>query len=424
VQQTQKVSQARFLHIHEYQSMGLMKKYGITTPNFGVASTPAEAEKAAEKLSGPDYVVKAQVLAGGRGKGVFKSGFKGAVHICNSALEARSIAAKMLGQRLVTKQTGEEGKPCQKVMVLERLYMRRETYFAILLDREHAGPVLVASPMGGMDIEQVAVQTPNLIFKEPIDVFDGIQPAQVERLAQSMGFKGKQALAEAERVIRQLYKLFVEQDATLVEINPLCETHDSRVLCVDAKFNFDDNSSFRHSDLFSLRDSSQEDPREVAAEKAGLNYIQLDGNIGCLVNGAGLAMATMDCIKLHGGSPANFLDIGGGASAQQVTQAFQLLNQDPQVKAILVNIFGGIMRCDVIALGLISAVTELGIKKPLVVRLAGTNVSEARKLIEESGLRMLSADDLEDASTKVVRIVDILKMAEAAHVNVSFEIPL
>jgi len=302
--------------------------------------------------------------------------------------------------------------------------MRRETYFAILLDREHAGPVLVASPTGGMDIEQVAQATPNLIFKEPIDIYNGIQDAQISRLAQSMGFKGNKALQEASTVIRQLYKLFIEQDATLVEINPLCETHDSRVLCVDAKFNFDDNSAFRHPDLFALRDPTQEDPREVAAEKNGLNYIQLDGNIGCLVNGAGLAMATMDCIKLHGGSPANFLDIGGGASAQQVTQAFSLLNADPQVKAILVNIFGGIMRCDVIALGLISAVTELGIKKPLVVRLAGTNVSEARKLIEESGLRMLSADDLEDASTKVVRIVDILKMAEAAHVNVSFEIPL
>jgi succinyl-CoA synthetase beta subunit len=304
------------------------------------------------------------------------------------------------------------------------MYLRRETYFAILLDREHAGPVLVASPMGGMDIEQVAHNSPNQIFKEAVDIHEGIQPAQVERLTTSMGFKGKQAVAQATALIKNLYKLFIETDATLVEINPLCETHDARVLCVDAKFNFDDNAAFRHADLFALRDPSQEDPREVAADKAGLNYIQLDGNIGCLVNGAGLAMATMDCIKLHGGSPANFLDIGGGASAQQVTQAFKLLNADPQVKAILVNIFGGIMRCDVIALGLISAVTELGIKKPLVVRLAGTNVSEAKKLIEESGLRMLSADDLEDASTKVVRIVEILKMAEAAHVQVSFEIPL
>jgi succinyl-CoA synthetase beta subunit len=353
-----------------------------------------------EKSGSRDFVVKAQVLAGGRGKGTFKSGFKGGVHIANSTLEVRSLAAKMLNQQLVTKQTGAEGKPCHKVVITERLYLRRETYFAILMDRASGGPVMVASPAGGMDIETVAAQTPNLIFKEPINITTGPRPDQLERLSRSMGFNDADTPKVTE-LLGNLYKLFRAKDCTQVEINPLGETHDGRVMCIDAKLNFDPNSEYRQKEVFGLRDTSQEDQREVSAEKAGLNYIGLDGDIGCLVNGAGLAMATMDIIKLHGGAPANFLDLGGGASASQVTEAFKLLNQDKQVRAILVNIFGGIMKCDVIALGLINAAQQLGLKKPIVVRLMGTNVAEAKKLIDNSGFRMLVADDLGEAAERV-----------------------
>lgn len=292
------------------------------------------------------------------------------------------------------------------------------------MDRESGGPVLVASPKGGMDIEAVAASAPELIFKEAVNITVGTRDDQLERLAKRVGFSQPAIIDQAKTVMRNLYSLFLSCDCTLVEVNPMAETHNGKVVCMDAKLNFDDNAEFRQQDIFKLRDASQEDLREVQAEKHGLNYIGLDGNIGCLVNGAGLAMATMDSIKLSGGNPANFLDLGGGANVNQVTEAFKLLNGDKQVRAILVNIFGGIMRCDVIALGLIKAATALGLKKPLVVRLAGTNVNEARKLIDESGLRMLTADDLGEAAQKVVRIVEIINMAEQAQVNVSFELPI
>ena len=414
----------RRLNIHEYQAVDLFHEYDIPTSRSKVASSPSEAQAAAEELATGDYVVKAQVLAGGRGKGHFDSGFRGGVHTCISPAEVSELAGRMIGHSLVTHQTGPEGKPCNKVLISERLYLRREAYFAILMDRESQGPVMVASPAGGMDIERVAAETPHLIFKETVDLSLGPDDSKVERLAQQMGFSGNKQVKEAASVMKKLYRLFSERDSTLVEINPLAETHDGRVLTVDAKLNFDDNAVFRQKQLFALRDHSQEDKREVEADKAGLNYIGLDGNIGCLVNGAGLAMATLDVIKLHGGNPANFLDMGGGASKDQVMQAFQLLNKDDAVKAILVNIFGGIMRCDVIALGLIAAATQLGLKKPVVIRLQGTNVEEAKRLIDESGLRMLTADDLGEAAQKVVRVVDILKMAEDAHVKVNFELPL
>lgn len=415
----------RHLNIHEYQAMELFQKNGIPTPKCKVASTPAEAEAVAEELGDKDSVVKAQVLAGGRGKGVFSNGFKGGVHTANSILEARSLAAKMLGQSLVTKQTGEEGKPVSKVLITERLYLRRECYFAILMDRAVNGPVMVASSQGGMDIEEVAATNPKAITKIPIDIKTGPTQDQLERAVHAFGFReGSSQHNQAVELVKKMYNLFIKHDCTLVEINPLAETHDGRVVCVDAKLNFDDNADFRQKDIFAMRDETQTDPREVVASKLGLNYIGLDGNIGCLVNGAGLAMATMDVIKLHGGNPANFLDLGGGANANQVLEAFKILNSDKKVRAILVNIFGGIMRCDVIALGLINAVTSLGMKKPLVVRLQGTNFAEAKKLIEESGLRMLTADDLEEAAQKVVRVAEILKMAEDAQVSVTFELPL
>jgi len=413
----------RRLNIHEYQSVELFKEYKIPVPLCFDASTPAEAEQAAEKLAGPDYVVKAQVLAGGRGKGHFDTGFQGGVHSCTSALEARSLAAKMLGHTLITKQTGEKGKPCNKVMVAERLYLRREAYFAILMDRVHGGPVLVGSSEGGMDIEAVAAATPEKIHSVPVDIMTGPSKDAVQVLVKKMGFDGP-GITQAISTIENLYKLFISCDCTQVEINPMAETHDGRVLCLDAKLNFDSNAEYRQKDIFALRDPSQEDAREVEAETHDLNYVGLDGSIGCLVNGAGLAMATMDAIKLNGGNPANFLDIGGGANVAQVTAAFKLLNTDPQVKAILVNIFGGIMRCDVIALGLISACNTLGIKKPIVVRLAGTNVEAAKKLIDDSGLRMLTADDLGEASEKAVRVVDIVELAQQAQLDVNFEMPL
>lgn len=414
----------RNLNIHEYQAVALMEQYRVPTIKGIPASTPQEAEDAANQIGGPDFVVKAQCLTGGRGKGHFDSGYQGGVHTANSALEVNSLAAKMLGNRLITKQTGAEGKPCNQVMVVERLYLRRETYFAILMDRETAGPVMVASSEGGMNIEDVAAETPELIHKLAINIKTGPEEAELEILAKKMGFDKPETVSQATTAMKGLYEAFISCDSTLIEINPLAETHDGRVLCIDAKFNFDDNAYFRQKEIFQLRDPSQEDPREVQAEKFDLNYIGLDGSIGCLVNGAGLAMATMDAIMLSGGSPANFLDVGGGANKNQITEAVKILNNDERVKAILVNIFGGIMRCDVIALGLISAATELGIKKPLVVRLAGTNVEQAKQLIEESGLRMLTADDLGEAAQKACRVVEIVKMAEASKLDVSFEIPL
>lgn len=414
----------RKFNVHEYQAMSLFEQYGIATPRGGVAKTAAEAEQIAKKLGGKDFVVKAQVLAGGRGKGKFTNGFQGGVHTCTSPARVGELAAKMLGQRLITKQTGEEGKPVNEVLITERMFLRRETYFAILLDRNFNGPVMVASSQGGMDIEAVAAATPELIVKEPIDIVKGIQPGQLERIAAAVGFDAPAQRQQAVDIMAKFYKLFIEKDCTLIECNPFAETHDGKLVCVDGKLNFDDNAYFRQKDIFALRDLKQVDPREVTADDAGLNYIGLDGSIGCLVNGAGLAMSTMDIIKLHGGSPANFLDIGGGANEKQVVEAFKLLNSDPKVRAILVNIFGGIMRCDVIALGLIKAASEIGLSKPLVVRLAGTNVNEAKSLIEDSGLRMIATDDLDDAAQKAVRIAEIVKMAESVSVNVSFELPL
>jgi succinyl-CoA synthetase beta subunit len=419
--------QVRKYNIHEHESMDLYRKFGIDTPKGRVAYSASEAEEIFNEITSnsevQDCVIKAQVLAGGRGKGSFTNGFHGGVQIATTAQEAREIASKMIGQRLVTKQTGAEGRPCHKVLVSERLFLRRETYFALLMDRSAEGPMMVGSPEGGMDIEAVAEKFPDRIFKLPIDITQGMTAAQAKAMASDLGFSGP-ARAHAAETFQKLYQMFIETDATMIEVNPLAETPNGEIMCIDAKLNFDVNAEFRQNSISSLKDESQVDPREVVASEAGLNYIHLDGNIGCLVNGAGLAMATMDVVKMHGGNPANFLDLGGGASESQVCKAFELLNSDPQVRAILVNIFGGIMRCDVIALGIIKAANTIGLKKPMVVRLAGTNVEEARKLIEDSGLRVLTAEDLEDAATKAVRVSEILNMADQVNVNVSFELPL
>ncbi|EQC28226.1 succinyl-CoA synthetase beta subunit [Saprolegnia diclina VS20] len=419
--------QVRRLNLHEYQSMEIMKSFGVAIPASLHATTPAEAEAAYNTLKGgdaaKDVVIKAQALTGGRGLGHFKNGFKGGVHMCTKPEDAKNFAEKMLGETLVTKQTGEKGIEVAKVFLMERVYMRREMYFSILMDRASNGPVLVASPAGGTSIEDVAHATPELIFKEAVNITTGPTSEQLNRLAANMGLSGESQKRGVE-LMNNLYNMFIGTDATLVEINPLAETPEGHVYACDAKINFDDNASFRHKDIFAKRDKTQEDPREVEASAYDLNYIGLDGNIGCLVNGAGLAMATMDIISLFGGSPANFLDVGGGATESQVKKAFEILNADPQVKSILVNIFGGIMRCDVIAAGVIAAAKDLGMKKPIVIRLQGTNVEKARQLIENSGFRMIVANDLDDAAQKAVKIADIVAQAEEVHVNVSFELPL
>ncbi|RHY07441.1 hypothetical protein DYB25_000898 [Aphanomyces astaci] len=419
--------QVRRLNLHEYQSMKIMQSYGVAIPASEAANTPEEAVQVYNKLKGgdesKDVVIKAQALTGGRGLGHFKNGFKGGVHMCTKAEDAKNFAQKMIGETLVTKQTGEKGIEVAKVFLMERVYLRREMYFSILMDRASQGPVLVGSPAGGTSIEDVAHNTPELIFKENIDIMTGPTNEQLTRLASNMGLEGA-PLSRGVELLDNLYKMFIGVDATQVEINPLAETPDGQVFACDAKINFDDNAAFRQAEIFAQRDKTQEDAREVEASAYDLNYIGLDGNIGCLVNGAGLAMATMDIIQLFGGSPANFLDVGGGATEAQVKKAFEILNADTQVKSILVNIFGGIMRCDVIAAGIIAAVKDLGMKKPIVIRLQGTNVEKARALIENSGFRMIVANDLDDAAQKAVKIADIVTQAEEVHVNVTFELPL
>ncbi|KAG0035995.1 beta' subunit [Podila clonocystis] len=415
--------QKRFLSIHEYLSMELLQKQGIKTPRGGVAKTGAEAFEVAQKLGTEDMVIKAQVLAGGRGKGTFESGLKGGVRTIFSPREAQMFAEQMLGHKLVTKQTGAGGKICNSVYICERQYVRREYYFAVLMDRKSQGPVMVASSQGGVDIESVAAENPEAILQLPIDINKGVDRAAVRDLAERMGFTPK-CVDQATDTMINLYDLFMQKDATMVEINPMAESSDHEVICMDAKINFDDNADFRQKEVHALRDVTQEDPREVAAAKYNLNYIGLDGSIGCLVNGAGLAMSTMDIIKLHGGEPANFLDVGGGATADQVTEAFKIISSDPRVTTIFTNIFGGIMSCRVIAQGIIAAASTLQLQIPLVVRLQGTEVDEAKKLIAESGLRIICSDDLDDAASKSVKLSQMVSMARDAKINVSFELPI
>jgi succinyl-CoA synthetase beta subunit len=389
------------MNIHEYQAKELLDLFGVANSPGGVASTPEEAEKIATSLNTQDLVIKAQVHAGGRGKGTFKNGFKGGVHLCKTPAEIRDTAAKMLGETLVTHQTGEEGRVVRKVLVAQSVEIEKELYFAILIDRAISAPIIVASTEGGVDIEAVAEHTPEKIFHLPVDPLIGLQPYQARKLAKMLGIPTA-LLKNAATLFENLYKLFIARDCSMVEVNPLVITKDNQVLALDAKFNFDDNALFRHPDVQAYRDVEEEDPREVEASKHSLSYIGLDGNIACLVNGAGLAMATMDIIKHHGGEPANFLDVGGGASEQQVTEAFKILVADSRVKAILVNIFGGIMKCDVIAQGIINAVKAVNLPVPLVVRLEGTNVDAGRKLLSESGLKLTAATDISDAAQKVV----------------------
>lgn len=392
------------MNIHEYQAKQLFERFGVATPKGIAAATAQEAAQTARDMGLSQYVVKAQVHAGGRGKGTFKNGFKGGVHVVKSVEEVEEVAGKMLNQVLVTKQTGETGKLVSKIMVAEAVDLKKECYFAILQDRARECPVIVASTEGGMDIEEVAATRPEAIIREHIDPALGILPFQALKIAVALGLTGP-LLRQATKLITNVYKLFTALDCSLVEINPLVVTTDDRVCALDAKFNFDDNALYRHPEIMEMRDETEEDPREVEAGKYDLNYIGLDGNIGCMVNGAGLAMATMDIIKYYGGEPANFLDVGGSATEEMVTNAFRILTSDKNVKALLVNIFGGIMRCDVIAQGIVAAAKNIDMKIPLVVRLEGTNVEIGKKILADSGISIIPADNLDEAAQKAVAAV-------------------
>jgi len=391
------------MNIHEYQARELFAEFNVATQPGRVAFTPEEARKVATDLGGK-IVVKAQIHAGGRGKGTFESGFKGGVHLCDTPEEASDLAAEMLGQVLVTHQTGPEGKEVSKVFVGEAVDITRELYVAILLDRATSVPVVIASTEGGVDIEAVAEESPEKILRVLIDPTLGLMPFQTRDIAIALGLTGP-LLNQTSKLLTNLYRLFLERDCSMVEINPLVVTSTGKVLALDAKFNFDDNALYRQPSIVAMRDVTEEDPREVEASKSDLNYIGLDGNIACLVNGAGLAMATMDIIQYAGGSPANFLDVGGGASREQVTAAFKIILADPKVEGILVNIFGGIMDCNIIATGIVEAARETALSIPLVVRLEGNNVAAGKKTLAESGLPLISGEDILDAANKIVAAV-------------------
>jgi succinyl-CoA synthetase beta subunit len=383
------------MKIHEYQAKAILAKFNVPVPRGEVATSAAEAETAAKAIGG-SVVVKAQIHAGGRGKG-------GGINIAHSAAEAATVADKMLGMTLVTHQTGPEGRIVHRLLVEETLPIERELYLGIVLDRVQGKPVFMASSAGGMDIEEVAAKTPELILKEAIEPGLGLTAFQARKLTFGMGVPAASANAAAAAMIA-LAKAYESVDASLAEINPFILTKDGKVYALDAKINLDDNALYRHKDLVELRDLNEEDPLEVEASKHGLNYIKLDGNIACMVNGAGLAMATMDIIQYAGGSPANFLDVGGGASAEQVKNAFRILLSDPNVKAVLINIFGGILRCDTLATGVVGAARDLNIQAPIVVRMEGTNVELGRKILAESGFNFTVADGMRDAAEKVVAL--------------------
>src|SRR5213083_1472730 len=381
------------MKIHEYQAKQILARYDVRIPRGEVAYNKEDARQIAERLGGT-VVVKAQIHAGGRGKG-------GGVKLARTVDEAEQIAGRMIGMNLVTAQTGPEGRQVEKVLIEEGLDIRRELYLGIVIDRQTGRPVFMASASGGMDIEEVAAKTPELILKEYVQPGLGLRPFQARKLAFGLGM-APELINDASQFMVALYKAFEDTDASLAEINPFLVAGDNKVYALDAKMNFDDNALYRHKDLKELRDLNEEEPLEIEASKFGLNYIKLDGNVACMVNGAGLAMATMDIIKLSGGSPANFLDVGGGASAEQVKNAFRILLSDKNVKAVLINIFGGIMRCDVVASGVVEAAKAIGIEMPVVVRLEGTNVEQGQEILRTSGLNFIVADGMKDAAEKVV----------------------
>jgi succinyl-CoA synthetase beta subunit len=385
------------MNIHEYQAKALLKEFGVNVPRGIPAFSVAEAVKAAEQLPGPVWVVKAQIHAGGRGKG-------GGVKVVKSIADVRREAERILGMTLITHQTGPNGRLVKRLYIEDGSQIKRELYLSMLIDRETSRLAIIASTEGGMDIEEVAHKTPEKIVTLSVDPATGLQPFHGRRLSQALGLTGETA-KQMSALLGKLHQAFFAKDMSQLEINPLVVSSKGDVICLDAKLNFDDNALFRHPDIMALRDTDEEDPAELEASKHDLNFIKLDGSIGCLVNGAGLAMATMDIIKLYGSSPANFLDVGGGASKEKVTAAFKILLSDPAVKGILVNIFGGIMRCDIIAEGIIAAAKELKLHVPLVARLSGTNADLGKKLLKESGLNLIPADDLGDAAQKIVNAI-------------------
>jgi len=395
------------MNIHEYQAKELYRQYGVPTPKGIAAFTVEEAVKAAQQLPGPVWVVKAQIHAGGRGKGKFsesEAGEKGGVRLAKSVEEVKTFAEQMLGRTLVTQQTGPAGRVVRRLYIEDGSQIDRELYLSALVDRNTSRVAFIASQAGGMDIEQVAHDTPEKIVTQSIDPASGYSSFHGRDIAFALGLKGDQ-VAQCVKMVGDLYRMFVEKDMSLLEINPLVVTKDGKLVALDGKMNFDSSALYRHPDIVAYRDLEEEDSKEIEASKFDLNYVALDGTIGCMVNGAGLAMATMDIIKLYGAEPANFLDVGGGATKEKVTAAFKIITSDPKVKGILVNIFGGIMKCDIIAEGVIAAVKEVGLKVPLVVRLEGTNVELGKKIINESGLNVISADDLDDAAKKIVAAV-------------------
>ncbi|MBW3558201.1 MAG: ADP-forming succinate--CoA ligase subunit beta [Proteobacteria bacterium] len=395
------------MNIHEHQAKELLRQFGVPVPRGQAAFTPEEAERAAQALGGPVYVVKSQIHAGGRGKGRFEGlgpDAKGGVRVVKSVEDVRRNAEEMLGRTLVTVQTGPKGKQVNRLYIEEGADIARELYLSLLVDRETSKVAVIASTEGGMDIEEVAHSTPEKIVTVQIDPATGVMPHHGRSLATALGLEGDTA-KQAARVLGQLYAAFVAKDMAMLEVNPLLVDGAGKVIVLDAKVGFDPNALYRHEDVRALRDVTEEDDKEIEASKYDLSYIALDGEIGCMVNGAGLAMATMDIIKLYGAEPANFLDVGGGASKEKVTAAFKIITADPNVKGILVNIFGGIMRCDIIAEGVIAAVKEVGLQVPLVVRLEGTNVDLGKQILRESGLNVIAADDLADGAEKIVAAV-------------------
>ena len=395
------------MNIHEYQAKALLRSYGAPVSDGRAVLRAENAKTAAGELDGPLWVVKAQIHAGGRGKGTFKeadAGDKGGVRLAKSVEEAAEEAKKMLGRTLVTKQTGPAGKQVNRVYIEDGAAIDKEFYLALLVDRQTSRVSFVASTEGGMDIEEVAESTPEKILSFSVDPATGYQPFHGRRIAFALGLD-KAGQKQCVKLMGTLYRMFIEKDMEMLEINPLILTSSGELRCLDAKMGFDSNAIYRHSDISELRDTTEEDPKELAASQYDLNYIALDGEIGCMVNGAGLAMATMDIIKLYGAEPANFLDVGGGATKEKVTEAFKIITSDPNVKGILVNIFGGIMRCDVIAEGVVHAVKDVGLKVPLVVRLEGTNVEEGKRIINESDVDCIAADDLKDGAQKIVKAV-------------------
>jgi succinyl-CoA synthetase beta subunit len=384
------------MKIHEYQAKSILARYGVPVPDGEVVQTPAEAEQVARRLGGSAVVVKAQIHAGGRGKG-------GGVKVVRSADDAYQAAEKIIGMNLVTYQTGPRGQIVSRILVEQGLSIARELYLGIVIDRSTEKPVLMVSPEGGVEIEKVAEETPDRIFKEYIHPGIGLGAFQARKLAFALGLSGPQ-IGQATRFMSAVWEAFRATDASLVEINPLIVTSDGGLLALDAKMTFDDNALYRHPDIRDMRDLSEEDPLEIEASRYSLNYIKLDGTIGCMVNGAGLAMATMDIIKLAGGEPANFLDVGGGANAEQIKNAFRILMSDTSVRAVLINIFGGILRCDVLAEGVIAAVRDLGVPVPIVIRMEGTNVEKGKQMLHESGLNFTTADTMSEAAEQVVRL--------------------